>query len=344
MKQISDNSIQIRDYIRKDIVIAHRGTTYWAPEETEPAYVWARNIGADYLELDLQISKDGRLIVFHDDDLKRITNVSEIFPDKADLPIIEFTLKELRSLDMGTWFNAKFPERAKETFNGLKILTFKDVIKVAEGFRIKMKNGLPVQELINGEWTGNFMYEKDPSDNGNRPGVYVETKAGELEKELAEELKSLGWLINNNEKKHAVSQDKVDVANTNARVILQSFSHESIKKLDKYLPEIPKCLLLWHDYKQKDVKKSLFEEIEFAIMHNVQIIGSSIGGEPNNYIELTQEWMTDLIHSSGMIIHPYTFDTLKQLKTYGSYIDGVFTNRANLALSYYGRLNFITKI
>ena len=83
---ISDQSKKIKDYMKTDIVIAHRGSTYWTPEETEPAFLWARNIGADYLEFDVQLTKDNHLIAFHDNDLSRTTNVSEFLefprPDK----------------------------------------------------------------------------------------------------------------------------------------------------------------------------------------------------------------------------------------------------------------------
>ncbi|MCK5781607.1 MAG: hypothetical protein KAH10_03405, partial [Flavobacteriales bacterium] len=55
---LSADALEVRDLVKKDIVIAHRGSTYWAPETSEAAYRWARNIGADYLELDLQMTKD----------------------------------------------------------------------------------------------------------------------------------------------------------------------------------------------------------------------------------------------------------------------------------------------
>ncbi|MCK4562923.1 MAG: hypothetical protein KAT78_08460, partial [Flavobacteriaceae bacterium] len=80
-KKLSEKSIKIRDYIPKNAVIAHRGTTYWAPEETEPAYRWARNIGADYLELDLQMTKDSILVALHDDTLLRTSNIKDVFPN-----------------------------------------------------------------------------------------------------------------------------------------------------------------------------------------------------------------------------------------------------------------------
>ena len=86
-----------------------------------------------------------------------------------------------------------------------------------------------------------------------------------------------------------------------------------------------------------DLKAVYKNAIEFAIKNNVQIIGSSIAGEPNNYEELTAPWMVELIHNAGMVIHPYTFDTNKQLIEYKERVDGIFTNRADLALEFYNR-------
>ena len=57
--ELSPEMIKVRDYVPEYAVIAHRGSTFWTPEETESAYRWAREIGADYLECDMQVSKDG---------------------------------------------------------------------------------------------------------------------------------------------------------------------------------------------------------------------------------------------------------------------------------------------
>ena len=53
---ISEQLAAVRDYVPLYAVIAHRGSTYWAPEETESAWRWAREMGADYLESDMQCS------------------------------------------------------------------------------------------------------------------------------------------------------------------------------------------------------------------------------------------------------------------------------------------------
>jgi len=339
VNEINTSAKQVRDYLKKDIVIAHRGTTYWAPEETEPAFLWARNIGVDYLEFDVQLTKDSVLVAFHDTYLERTTNVSEVFLDKIKAEINEFTLQELRSLDVGSWFNKKNPDRAKKEFIGLTILTLKDVVMIAEGNRILRKKGIPVKEMALGNWTGNYLYEKDPNDKGNRPGIYVETKSPKsgTEKILEKEISSYGWNINKNPKKIITTKGKVDIANTNARFVLQSFSPKSIIKLEKYLPNIPKCLLLWQPEMKENLKENYQKAINFAVEYNVHIIGPSIAGAPNHYKELAAPWMIELVHKAGLVMHPYTFDTNEQLNTYGKKIEGVFTNRADLALEYYLR-------
>lgn len=337
--QLNDEAKTVVSTIPKDIIIAHRGTTYFAPEESEPAYRWARNIGADYLELDLQMTKDGVLVAFHDDDLNRTTNIKSVFPKQRKKGIYDFSLKELRRLDIGTWFNEVYPERANSNFKGLTIMTLKDVIQIAEGNRIKRKNEIPVKEMKNNAWTGHYLYEKDPDDNGNRPGVYVETKHPKfgVEKILAQTFTDMGWNINQNAKQIPNRAGKVNIANSKARVILQSFSPESIVLLEKYLPNIPKCYLLWKPNVLRNKQKWYQEAVEFAVKNNVHIIGPSIAGAPNNYGELTEEWMTNIIHKTGMLIHPYTFDSKRQMRKYVPRVDGIFTNRSDLALEFFER-------
>ncbi|MCK5907009.1 MAG: hypothetical protein KAG37_05425 [Flavobacteriales bacterium] len=366
-KELSVTSLAVRDMLSKEVVIAHRGTIYWAPEETEPAFRWARNIGTDYLELDLQMTKDSILVAMHDNTLLRTSNVREVFPDVEKPTTNDFTLIQLRQLDFGSKFNKRHPKRARESYVGTKILTFQDVIMIAEGYHIKkLENGMPVKEAVDGEWTGKYQYELDPIDNKNRPGVYAETKKLHLEKLLAKELKEYGWLITDNPKKIETYKGKVSYANTDARFVLQTFYRKSVVQLNKYLPGIPKCLLIWEPIMRNKlmpaysnnldpaaldtvetysraqidtvIKKNYIETINFCVDNNVEIMGSSIAGKPNNYGELSAPWMVELVRNSGMIMHPYTFDGPKDFATYGHEVDGVFTNRADLALLFYGRL------
>ena len=87
---ISEELAAVRDYVPLYAVIAHRGSTYWAPEETESAWRWAREMSADYLESDLQCSKDGVIIANHDDNLKRTTNIEAVFGSDVPATRMEF--------------------------------------------------------------------------------------------------------------------------------------------------------------------------------------------------------------------------------------------------------------
>ncbi len=112
-------------------VIAHRGASYYAPEETAPAYLLARDLGADYIEMDIHRTADGALIVHHDDTLERTTNVREVFPGREKNRISSFTLAEIRRLDAGSWFNSRNPDRGHKSFAGLAIPTLDEIIDIA---------------------------------------------------------------------------------------------------------------------------------------------------------------------------------------------------------------------
>jgi glycerophosphoryl diester phosphodiesterase len=92
----------------KPTLIAHRGASGAAPEHTLAAYELALQQGADFVEPDLQLTKDGVLVCVHDTSLERTTNVEEIYPDRATMvngkqswPVVEFTLAEISQLDAG---------------------------------------------------------------------------------------------------------------------------------------------------------------------------------------------------------------------------------------------------
>jgi glycerophosphoryl diester phosphodiesterase len=98
-------------------LIAHRGASAYAPEHTVAAYRLAIAQDADYVEQDLAVTRDGVLICLHDDSLERTTDVEELFPGRATVdPVtgrrqwlaVDFTLAEIKQLDAGGWFDAKF--------------------------------------------------------------------------------------------------------------------------------------------------------------------------------------------------------------------------------------------
>ncbi|NPA91881.1 MAG: glycerophosphodiester phosphodiesterase [Chloroflexi bacterium] len=89
--------------------IAHRGASSLAPENTLAAGRKAFAVGADMWEVDVVLSRDGELLIFHDDTLERTTNAAERFPERAPWPLAAFSADELRTLDAGSWYVDRDP-------------------------------------------------------------------------------------------------------------------------------------------------------------------------------------------------------------------------------------------
>ncbi len=154
------------------VLIAHRGSSYNAPESTLPAVKKAAESGVDYIELDVQRSKDGKLVIFHDSNLLRLTNAKRIFPDRENYELQNFTLKELRLLNYGAWFNVKYPERAKDAYSRLTIMTleqvleFVDPVETGVGLALELKSSY-LYEGIEKEIT-DILVEKNIFEEENK--------------------------------------------------------------------------------------------------------------------------------------------------------------------------------
>lgn len=98
-------------------VIAHRGASAVAPENTLAAFEAALDAGVDGIELDVQMTRDGHLVVIHDPVLERTTDGTGFVKD--------FTLEELKRLDAGAWFD--------ERFRGQSIPTLTEVFELIRG-------------------------------------------------------------------------------------------------------------------------------------------------------------------------------------------------------------------
>jgi glycerophosphoryl diester phosphodiesterase len=183
----------------KKILIAHRGASAYAPEHTIEAYRLAIEQGANFVEQDLQVTKDGELVCLHDLTLERTTDVEEVFPDRfradvsEDQPsgsrpvkhwyVSDFTLGEIKRLDAGSWFNAKF--------KGARVQTFQEAI-----------------DLIRG-----------------KAGLYPETKAPEVYGKRGFDMEKLVIEV--------LKKNRLDTpgADPKTPVIIQSFSPESLRKM-----------------------------------------------------------------------------------------------------------------
>ena len=89
-------------------VVAHRGSSGAAPENTLAAVRLAIAQRSDVVENDIQRTSDGELVIMHDTTLTRTTDVEQVFPDRAPWSVGDFTLAEIKQLDAGSWFAPAF--------------------------------------------------------------------------------------------------------------------------------------------------------------------------------------------------------------------------------------------
>ena len=145
-------------------VISHRGVAGRAPEESKLSYLLAADLHADYLEMDIQRTKDGILIANHDNTFARTTDIAQVYPLRANDFLSTFTWDEVSKLETGTWFNSQFPQYASPKIVGSSILKLEDVIQIS-------------------------------LTHPNHPGLYIESKSPELypgiEKQIVELLEKM---------------------------------------------------------------------------------------------------------------------------------------------------------
>jgi glycerophosphoryl diester phosphodiesterase len=191
----------------RKINVAHRGASAYAPEHTLAAYQLAIDQGADFVEQDLAVTRDGVLICLHDASLERTTNVAEVFPDRHTTLTFEgrtrkawlandFTLAEIKQLDAGAWFDPKFA--------GQRVPTFDEAVALIKG----------------------------------RAGLYPELKTPEIYKgrEVRFEQIVLDALD-----RHGLRGPKAD---PKTPVILQTFGEETARELARMKAGVPVVLLI----------------------------------------------------------------------------------------------------
>ena len=106
--------------------IGHRGASAYAPEHTIASYDLALEMGADYIEQDLQLTSDGVLVVLHDDTLDRTARGPA---ENCTGPVATKTLAQIRTCDVGSWFNETRPALARPEYVGLTIPTLEEVFQ-----------------------------------------------------------------------------------------------------------------------------------------------------------------------------------------------------------------------
>jgi glycerophosphoryl diester phosphodiesterase len=127
---------------QRPAVIAHRGASGHAPENTLAAVDKAAELGVQWVENDVQRTRDGELVVIHDDSLQRTTDVETVFPDRAPWKVKDFTAAEIARLDAGSWFGPAYA--------GARVPTLEQYLRRVESHHQKLLLEIKKPELYPG--------------------------------------------------------------------------------------------------------------------------------------------------------------------------------------------------
>ena len=143
------------------LVIAHRGASGNAPENTLAAFRKAVALGATFIETDLQLSRDAHFVAIHDTTVDRTTNGQGAVHDMALSDARDMTLADLRRLDAGSWFGSEFA--------GERIPTLEEILEFSKKndvvFYLEIKPG--------GAWGGEHALIGALRDSGEIPRAVV---------------------------------------------------------------------------------------------------------------------------------------------------------------------------
>ena len=112
---------------QKPLIIAHRGASELAPENTFAAFQKAIEDGADGIEFDVRLTRDLVPVVYHDAKLKRL--------GRCKGHVSNFMSSELQTLDVGSWFNEKYPYRADDKFSAETVPTLLHLLNFLSDYR-----------------------------------------------------------------------------------------------------------------------------------------------------------------------------------------------------------------
>jgi len=299
------------------IVIAHRGASAYLPEHTLEAKVLAFAQGADYLEQDVVMTRDDQLVVLHDLTLERMTNVAELFPQRAredgSYYVIDFSLDELRQLRVreGSNYPARFPKNS----GSFRIHTFEEELQLIQGLS---------------------------TSAGRTVGIYPELKAPWFHHQHG---KDIGSAVLRLLKQYGYDSRE-------APVFLQSFDHaELLRVKQELLPALGMDLKLvqlvarndWQETMQLQADGS-WQAYDYTWMLTIDGIASLIayvdGAGPAFDMLLENPALVAAARDAGLQMHPYTlraddprmqlwpggFDALVNQLLYGLGVDGLFTD------------------
>ncbi len=303
------------------LVIAHRGAPGYLPEHTLESVTLAYAQGADFIEQDLVVTKDKKLVVLHDIHLETVTNVEQIFPNKARQDgryyALDFTLAQLKTLKV----HERQDKQGKPVFanrysgNGFfQIATFEEQIEL-------------IQQL-------NRQFSKDT-------GFYPEIKSPAWHQEQGVDISQLVLGV--------LREHQLD--DPNKAIYLQCFDFKETQRLRNELGAKVKLVQL---IGENDWQESAtdYQRLQTAQgLKDIAKVAQGIGPWIPQLIDLSTMQTTELVknaHMVGLEVHPYTFrkdalpnnlNTEQSLKLLfdGLKVDGIFTDFTDTVVDYLAR-------
>lgn len=274
---------------KKPLIIGHRGASGYRPEHTLAAYQLAIEMGADFIEPDLVMTKDKVLVARHENEISGTTDVATVYPERK-------TTKEIDGIKVTGWFIEDFTLqeikklRAKErldfrdhSFDGkFEVPTLTEILKLVKAESKKYKKNI-----------GLYPETKHPS--------YFKSIGLPLEESLIKELKKYGF-------------------NTkNSPVFIQSFELGSLRKLKKLSP-LPLIFLIDDpdkvpfDFVLEGKKTTYLELIQPESLKELSSWLVGIGPYKRYIVpvnakdeKLPPTQLIEQAHAVGLLVHPYTF-------------------------------------
>ncbi len=297
----------------RPLIIAHRGASGYLPEHTLAAKALAYGQGADYLEQDVVLSKDGVPVIFHDTHIDATTDVAKKFPgrQRADgrFYALDFTLAELKQLNVSERFNPKtgkaaFPRRFPVGVGSFSVVTLEEEIQF-------------IQQLNR--------------STGRNVGIYPELKAPGWHRKEGQDLAGAVLPIL---RRHGY--DAKDSA-----CFVQCFELAEIKRLRGELAWKGKLVMLMGGGESNPLTTD-------AGLADLAKIVDGIGPPISSYVtgkSPAERKVTDLAaraHKAGLVSHPYTLradelpkcvtsvDELLRILFDEAKVDGLFTDFPDL--------------
>ena len=324
------------------IVIAHRGASGYLPEHSLPAKAMAHAMGADFIEQDLVMTRDDRLVVLHDLYLDQVTDVARVFPDRRQddghFYVIDFTLAEIRQLALTERivikdgrptprFSGRFPP-GKSTF---RVSTFEEEIELIQGLN---------------------------QSTGRHVGLYPEIKSPAFHRQAGRDISRAVLAV----------LQAYGYTGREDRIYLQCFDPQELQRLRKeLLPERGMDIKLvqliaetrWETtlvYKDGNTVPYNYDWMQTpGAMTKIAAYADGIGPYIGMIVrknatreKLIFSAMVTEAHTAGLMVHPYTFraekaylppyatdlEDLLDIFYFQAGVDGVFTDFPDRAVNF----------